>query len=341
MRKRLHFQADQIEWLLATHKAPARVTGGRVTARTIQFHLAPAPTTKISRVENLAQEIALLLQVSSARILRENGVLQVEIPRSDARNLRFLELCAQAERDNAMLRVLRVPGTTLVGMGADGMPLLLRLGVPDVPHVLIAGTTGSGKSQAARTLLASLVLYQPAREIQLLVIDPKASDFRVFETSPHLLCPIVRTVDDARERLEWLVEEMERRQAADVKRPLVIVLLDELADLLMQGGGAMQDLVARLVQRGRSAGISVLACTQKPTAGVLGSLVKGNFPVRLVGKVPSAHEALVAAGVAKSGAETLAGRGDFLLIANGDKLRVQIAHLPFADDDALRLKFFR
>lgn len=349
MQNRLHHQADQIEWLLATHKAPARVTGGRVTARTIQFHLAPAPTTKISRVEKLAEEIALLLKVSSARVLRENGALHIEIPRHDARALRFLEMCAQAERDAEMMRALRVAGTTLVGMSADGVPLLLRLGVPDVPHVLIAGTTGSGKSQAARTLLASLVMYQPPRELQILIIDPKASDFRAFQVAPHLLCPIVENVNDARERLEWLVEEMERRQASNspsrsergIKRPLVVALIDELADLLIQGGSAMEDLLARLVQRGRSAGICVVGCTQKPTAGVLGTLVKANFPVRLVGKVTSAHEALVAAGVAKSGAENLAGRGDFLLIANGETMRVQIAHLPTSDDDAFRLKFFR
>lgn len=341
MRQRLYQQADQIEWLLATHKAPARVTGGRVTPRTIQFHLAPAPTTKISRVENLVEELALALNVTSARILREQGALHLEIPRSDARPLSLLDLCQEAERDGGMMRALRKPGMTLVGIGVDGVPLMLRLGVADVPHVLIAGTTGSGKSQAARTLLASLVMYQPPREIQLLLIDPKASDFNAFQIAPHLLCPIVQTADGARERLQWLAEEMERRQATNAKRPLIVLMIDELADLLMQGGSALENLLARLIQRGRSAGICVIGCTQKPTAGVLGTLVKANFPVRLVGKVTSAHEALVAAGVAKSGAETLTGRGDFLLIANGEKLRVQIAHLPLSDDDAFRSKFFR
>lgn len=340
MRVRLHQQADQIEWVLATHKAPARVTGGRVTSRTIQFHLTPAPTTKISRVENLAPEIALMLHVSSARIIRANGALHIEIPRLDAQPLRFLEFCAQVERDAGMQRALRVAGTTLVGLGVDGTPLLLRLGVPDVPHILIAGTTGSGKSQAARTLLASLVLYQPPRDVQLVIIDPKAADFSVFQSAPHLACPIVTTIDDARERLEWLTAEMEHRQEHRVQRPRIVVLIDELADLLMQGGSALEALLTRLVQRGRSAGICIIGCTQKPTAGVLGTLVQANFPVRLVGKVTSAHDALVAAGVAKSGAETLSGRGDFLLIANGEKLRVQIAHLPTSDDAALQQKFF-
>lgn len=340
LKRQLHLQADRIEWLLAAHKAPARVTGGRVTPRTIQFHLTPAPTTKISRVAGLAQEVALMLDVPSARILRENGSLYIEIPRDGAKPLRFLEMCKRAERDPEMMRVLRVPGTALIGMGADGVPVMLRLGVPDVPHVLIAGTTGSGKSQAARALLASLVLYQPARETRLVIIDPKASDFDVFATAPHLLCPIVQNANEVRARLEWLADEMERRQLARIRRPRIVVLVDELADLLMQGGSSLQDLLTRLVQRGRSAGICIVACTQKPTASILGTLVKANFPVRLVGKVTGAHESLVAAGVSKSGAEHLAGRGDFLLIANGEKIRLQIAHLPATDDAALQHRFF-
>ena len=335
-QQKLSEQADRIEWVLATHKAPARVTGGRVTPRTIQFHLRPAPTTKISRVEGLAEELALALGAASARISRQNGALHLEIPRSDAVPSKFLDLCTRVERDGNAVRALHKSGTALLGITTDGVPLLIRLGSPDAPHMLIAGTTGSGKSQAARTLLASLVMYQPARKVQLLLIDPKGSDFLAFESVPHLLCPIVKTAEEARERLEWLVEEMTRRQEAHVSRPRIIVMIDELADLMMQGGSALEELLTRLVQRGRSAGICIIGCTQKPTAGVLGTLVKANFPVRLVGKVTSANEALVAAGVAQSGAEKLAGRGDFLLIANGDKQRVQMAHLAANDYDAFR-----
>lgn len=336
--QQLSDQADRIEWVLATHKAPARVTGGRVTPRTIQFHLHPAPTTKISRVEGLAEELALALGAASARISRQNGALHLEIPRHDGGPSKFLDLCRRIERDANAVRVLHKSGTALLGITTEGVPLLIRLGSPDAPHILIAGTTGSGKSQAARTLLASLVMYQPGRQVQLLLIDPKGSDFRVFADVPHLLCPIVQTADEARERLDWLTHEMMRRQQEHVSRPRIIVLIDELADLLMQGGSPLEELLTRLVQRGRSAGICMIGCTQKPTAGVLGSLVKANFPVRLVGKVTSASEALVASGIAQSGAEKLAGRGDFLLIANGETTRVQIAHLPVSDDEAFREK---
>lgn len=340
-KQRLHQQADKIEWVLATHKAPAKVTGGRVTPRTIQFHVTPSATTKVSKLENLAEEIALALDAPAARVSRNNGQINIEIPRQDAQPLRLLELCAQLRNDALMAQAMQIAGTTLLGMATDGVPLLLRVSAPDVAHVLIAGTTGSGKSEAARTMLASLMMFQRARDVQIIIVDPKASGFRVFENIPHLLCPIIKNVEDAIANLEWLVEEMTRRQEQRITRPRIVLLIDELADLLMQGGTEAEEYLTRLVQRGRSAGISVIACTQKPTAAVLGSLVKANFPARLVGKVTSANEALVASGIAQSGAERLAGRGDFLLIANGEKIRVQIAHLPASDYDAFRAQISR
>jgi S-DNA-T family DNA segregation ATPase FtsK/SpoIIIE len=335
-RQRLHQQADRIEWVLATHKAPARVTGGRVTPRTIQFHVTPSAATKVSKLENLAEEIALALDAPAARVSRSNGQINIEIPRQDVKPLRLLDLCRQLRDDAMMAQAMNVAGTTLLGMATDGVPLLLRVSAPDVAHVLIAGTTGSGKSEAARTMLASLMLFQRARDVQIIIVDPKASEFRVFEHAPHLLCPIIKNVEDAIANLEWLVEEMMRRQLEMITRPRIVLMIDELADLLMQGGGEAEDYLTRLVQRGRSAGISVIACTQKPAASVVGGLVKANFPVRLVGKVTSANEALVASGIAQSGADKLAGRGDFLLIANGENIRVQIAYLPSSDYDAFR-----
>lgn len=335
-RQRLHHQADKIEYVLATHKAPARVTGGRVTPRTIQFHVSPSATTKVSQVEKLAEEVALALNTSSARISRADGRINIEIPRDDVQPLRLMDLALQVQKDAEMARALTVAGTTLLGMGVDGVPLLLRVTAPDVAHVLIAGTTGSGKSEAARTMLASLMMFQRARDLQVIIVDPKASEFRQFEQLPHLLCPIIKNVDDAVANLEWLVEEMTRRQEQLIVRPRIVLVIDELADLLMQGGADVEGYLTRLVQRGRSAGISVIACTQKPTASVLGSLVKANFPVRLVGKVTSANEALVATGVAQSGAEKLTGRGDFMLIANGERIRIQMAHMPANDYDSFR-----
>lgn len=335
-QQRLHLQADRIEWVLYTHKAPARVTGGRVTPNMIQFNLSPAPTTKISKVEGLEEEIAMALGAPSATVARSNGLLSIQVPRSQTRMLRLVELAERVKGNRDLGKVMGNPGTCLLGLDSDGVPVLMRLSAPDVAHILIAGTTGSGKTEAAKTMIASMLMFQKPRELQLIIIDPKGAAFRVFEGAPHLLCPIVRSVEDATANLEWLVAEMERREEHRILKPRIVVLLDELADLLMQGGRAMEENLTRIIQRGRSAGISVIACTQKPTSSAVGSLVKANFPVRLVGKVTSAVEAHVASGVAGSGAEKLVGRGDFILIGAGDKVRLHAALLPSSDYDDFR-----
>ncbi len=326
-KRKLHLQADRIEMVLQNHKAPARVTGGRVTPRTVQFHLQPAPMTKVAKVEALSEEIALALGAPSARVTRANGKINVEVPRVDSSQIHFLELAARMERDQELVRVLQIAGTALLGLDAEGVPLLVRLTSPEVTHILIAGTTGSGKTEVVKTILASLAHFQKAREIQMLLVDPKGNAFRAFEGLPHLLCPIIKTVHDSITWLRWLEAEMERRQSEDITRPRIVLVLDELADLLMQGGPEVQVHLTRLAQRGRSAGISILACTQKPTSGAIGTLVKANFPVRLVGKVTSAEEARVASGLAGTGAEKLAGRGDFILVAGGERVRFQAAYL--------------
>jgi S-DNA-T family DNA segregation ATPase FtsK/SpoIIIE len=335
-KQRLYLQADRIEWVLATHKAPARVTGGRVTPRTIQFLLAPSPTTKIAQVENLSEEIAMALGASAARVSRSNGQLSVEVPRNNSHTVGFLDLVARVRADANLARVMANAGTALLGLDAEGVPIFIRLPAPDVSHVLIAGTTGSGKTEAARTMLASLIHFQKPRELQIIVVDPKGNAFKLFDHLPHLLCPVIKNVDDAFANLEWLIAEMQRREQQEITRPRIVLMIDELADLLMQGGKEVEMNLTRLVQRGRSAGISVIACTQKPTSAAVGSLVKANFPVRLVGKVTSAAEAHVASGIAGSGAEKLAGRGDFILIAGGEKYRVQMAHLSPSDYTTFR-----
>ena len=213
----LNLQADKIEMVLAAHKASARVWGGRLTPRTVQFHLAPAAETKIAKLETLTEGIALF--------------------------------------------------------------------------------------------------------------DPKAHSFDAFAHAAHLLFPIVREPAETLARIRRLVAEMERRETERSTRPQIVVVLDELADLLQTCGSELEAQIARLVQRGRSAGFSVIACTQKPAARIVGSLVKANFPVRLVGRVASADDARVAAGIGGTGAEKLAGRGDFLLVASGQVIRFQAAHL--------------
>lgn len=325
----LNLQADKIEMILAAHKAPARVWGGRLTPRTVQFHLAPAAHTKLSKLETLTEEIALALGAPSARLTRVNGTLSLEVPRHDSRTVSLAELEARIHSDAQLRRLMTAAGTAILGLDSDGVPLLLRLASPDVAHCLIAGTTGSGKTELARTIIASLVHHQKPRDVQLALFDPKLHGLAVFQNAPHLLFPIVADPDHTLVKMRYLVSEMERRSQLLIERPRIVIALDELTDLLQVCGNELEALLLRLVQRGRGAGISLIACTQKPTARAVGSLVKANFPVRIVGRVASTDDARVAAGIGGTGAEKLAGRGDFLLIACGQIIRFQAAYAGF------------
>jgi len=332
MEKRLlNFQADKIEMVLAAHRAPARVWGGRLTPRTIQFHLAPAANTKLTRLQALTEEVALALGTPSARLTRTNGTLSLEVPRSDSRFVSLAQLTQRLEGDDILRRALACAGTAILGIDAEGVPLLLRLASPDVAHCLIAGTTGSGKTELARTLVASLAGHQRPRDLQLALFDPKQHGFAPFAHLPHLLFPIVSDPDQMPGRLGYLVAEMERRDRERIERPHIVIVVDELADVLLSCGPEVEELLTRLVQRGRSAGLSVVACTQKPTARAVGTVMRANFPVRLVGRVTSPDDARVAAGIGGTGAEKLAGRGDFLLIAGGQMIRFQAAQAGARD----------
>jgi S-DNA-T family DNA segregation ATPase FtsK/SpoIIIE len=227
------------------------------------------------------------------------------------------------------------PVTAVLGLDQEGVPLLLRLPSPNVAHVLIAGTTGSGKTALARTMVASLAMYNTQRSVQVVLVDPKGRGFVPFGGLPHLLVPVVTRVEEAQAVLGRLVAEMERRDAEGRSEPRVVVVLDELADLVQVGGREMEGVLTRLTQRGREAGVHLVGCTQKPTAAVIGGLVKSNFPVRLVGSVPSPEDAKVATGLGGTGAEKLLGEGDFLVVAQGQVTRMQAAYVSEGEIEAL------
>ena len=319
-RKRtLEMQADRIEAVLERHRVQARVDCGTVTPRFVRFRLIADGATKVSKIKGLADEIAMELEKREARVYREGAMIQVEVPRGEPEPIRLLPLCEQLKDLPAF--------TAVLGLEADGTPLLLRLPAPDVAHVLVAGTTGSGKTALARTLLASLAMYNRQSQVQLVLIDPKGRGLGPLAALPHALGGVASSSQAAIERLRWLVDEMERRDREAISRPALIVAIDELADLLATGGAAVETLLTRLGQRGREAGIHLVACTQKPTAQVIGGAMKANFPVRLVGAVAGRDEARYATGITDSGAEKLEGKGDFLLVAKGESVRFQAAWL--------------
>lgn len=315
----LEKQADLIEQALAAHGVESRVIGGVVTPGFVRYEVTMPISTRLQKVLALHDEIALLLGAPDVRVYRQDGVLVVEAPRQRPSQVRLLSLCRSLPKIP--------PLTAVLGIDASGAPLLLRIPSPDVAHVLVAGSTGSGKTVLLRAMLASLALFSSQSALQLVLIDPKGRGFEPLARLPHLARPVITEADAAVRLLHGLVDEMEHRDREHRSTPALIVAIDELADLRMVGGKGVEEALTRLTQRGREAGIHVIMATQRPAATVVGSLVKANLPVRLVGAVGSAEDAKVASGIARSGAERLRGRGDFLLVGRGQSLRFQAAYI--------------
>jgi DNA segregation ATPase FtsK/SpoIIIE, S-DNA-T family len=320
MANKYELQAARIETVLGAHKVPARVWQAKVTPRFVRFDVTTAVGTRLAKVSNLAEELAYSLGVRSARVYRDGGVLHVEVPRDTARAVDLAEMCGHLPS--------MPPFCGVLGIDESGAPLLVRLDSPDVAHLLLAGTTGSGKTALLRTLLASLAMHNHPGMLQLALIDPKGRGFGPLGALPHVWrsTGVVQEASAAADLLRALVDEMERRDRVNRSLPRIVVAIDELADLLQVGGKGVGESLQRLTQRGREAGLHVVAATQRPAATLVGGLVKANFPVRLVGSVVSAEDAKVASGIAGSNAERLLGRGDFLLVAKGQVIRFQAAY---------------
>jgi S-DNA-T family DNA segregation ATPase FtsK/SpoIIIE len=318
-RYELDRQSDTIEAVLATHKIPSRVDGAVVSPRFVQFRLVTAPGVKVGKVTGLAEELALALRCANVRVYRSGGGFHLELPRDDAAPVKLLPICKKLGKVP--------PATAVLGIDEAGLPLLLRITAPDVVHILVAGTTGSGKTALVRGLLASLALFNSAKALQIVLIDPKNRGFAGLQRLPNVSGGVASTPEDVQARLEWLVVEMEERDQAGISRPVLVIAVDELADLIQSGGKAVEEPLTRIAQRGREAGLHLIGCTQKPTAALIGSAMKANFPVRIVGAVNGKDEARYASGISDSGAEKLNGKGDFLLVAKGETVRFQAAWL--------------
>lgn len=266
----------------------------------------------------------MTLQSNTARLSRIDSRPQLAIARPQPRTVSLLSLAQEMNADPQLHQALQVPGTAILGVATDGVPLMIRLASPDVTHVLISGAKHSGKTEVVRTLVASIVLFQKPREIQMLVMDPSAGAFEFLTGTPHLLGDIATTSERGLEHLRWLENELERRENERVARPRLVVVIDQIAELLTHGGREFQVHLARLAQRGRSAGISLIICTNKANASDLNASLRSNFPVRLVGKHSGTND----------GADKLAGRGDFILMAGGERVRFQAAYFAAQDRDA-------
>jgi S-DNA-T family DNA segregation ATPase FtsK/SpoIIIE len=326
----LNLQADKLEAVLNAHKTPGRITGGTVGPRHIRFFFNPAPHIRFASIKRLADDLALALRVPNLTVNRSTRGIVLAFNNPQPGKVEFQSLIE---------RVVPVPASSVVlGLTDDGVPLLARLSSPDVAHVLIAGTTGSGKSVLLQCMAASLIQTHSPAVVRLLCVDPKGRTFPSLTDTPHMARNPIADVDEALEAIRSLCRTMELRdqrgEYPGEKRgtPRIIVLVDELADLIMQGGKTTEDMLTRLVQRGREAGIHLVAATQHPSSAILSSLMRANFPLRLIGKVTSAQDARTASGRAGTNAHCLGGRGDFIAVSGGDEpLRFQVPHISPED----------
>ncbi|HLF00701.1 MAG TPA: DNA translocase FtsK [Anaerolineales bacterium] len=325
-REYVEFQSDRIEAVLASHRIPVQVHGGVISPAWVRFHFTAAPTAKLSRLRGLTEEIALALGAPAVRIARDGDILAIEVPRLDRQPVRLLPLLRKVMANTGIQSI-----TACLGLTQQGHPLLLRLPAPDVAHVLVAGATGSGKTELMRAILFSLAASNRQHKLQLALIDPKARGFGPLAFLPHLIAPIATDINDAIDLLDRLLAEMDQRDARSLASPRIVIAIDEVVDLLMVGGKRVEMALARIAQRGREAGLHLVLGAQKPAASVLGPHLKANLPVRLVGRVGSLDDARVAAGVSASGAEKLTGYGDFIAVCGGDIIHFQSACVS-ADD---------
>lgn len=332
-----------IERILSEFKVRGTITGTEAGPIVTTYSLDPAPGVKVSRVTNLEPDIALALSTPGLRIdpIYTHGVIGIEIPNKE-REIVPLRRILTAKMYKESSSPLLLP----LGVDTRGNPVVNDL--EPMPHLLIAGTTRSGKSVALHGILCSLLFRTSPSEVRLLLLDPKRNEFTHYDHVPHLLAPVVIQTNQAVVALQWMTVEMESRYQRmngigvrnlagwRMKRaehdqlgcsnalipevpPLLVVVVDELADLMLQSDKAVEGSLVRLAQMGRAAGIHLVLATQRPSRDVLTGLIKSNIPARLSFKVTSAMDSRIILDT--GGAENLLGRGDGLFIAPGQSIQ--------------------
>ncbi|MFZ1795012.1 MAG: FtsK/SpoIIIE domain-containing protein [Anaerolineae bacterium] len=310
--------AAQVIKTLRERGAPVELDNpkGKALARVglIEIYLKPQSGTKVSQVMALSDDIALAVRNDHARLTQSDGKLIVQIPYGARQKIAI----------ESLYDTPRQPYTAMLGCDLYGKPVGVTLTDPATPHVLVAGTTGSGKTALAQSMVMSLVKQHPRSELMLVVIDPKAERPAWFESAiaGHLGPPVSRTPEESIKALRQVVRHMENVSESMTQ---LVVYVDEAADLIMAGGGEAQELLTRIAQRGRSAGIHLIIGTQKPSAKHLGPLLTTNLPLRLAGRVVNASDSALACGQAGCGAEKLLGGGDFLMVNGSQVTRFQAA----------------
>ena len=348
--EQLQETAQLIETKLAEFGVTVQVVSATTGPVITRYEIEPAIGVKGSQIVNLAKDLARALSLQSVRVVETiagKNTMGIELPNESRQDVAFRELLQANVFDSAKSKL-----TLAMGKDIAGVPVVADLG--KMPHVLVAGTTGSGKSVAINTMILSMLYKATAEEVRLIMVDPKMLELSVYEGIPHLLAPVVTDMKQAANALNWCVAEMERRyrllahvgvrqlagfndkiQAAREadkpifnpfsltpdepealeKLPHIVVIIDELADLMMVEGKKVEQQIARLAQKARAAGIHLILATQRPSVDVITGLIKANIPTRIAFQVSSKIDSRTI--LDQGGAENLLGKGDMLFLPPG------------------------
>ena len=356
--------ADLLETKLQEFNVEAKVVSVLPGPVITRFEIQPAPGTKASRITNISQDIARSLAVSSVRVvevIEGKSVIGIEIPNTNRKMVRLSEIIASGEFANAAS-----PLSLALGHDISGKSVVVDLA--KMPHLLVAGTTGSGKSVGINAMLLSLLFKSDPTDVRLILIDPKMLELSVYDGIPHLLTPVITDMTDASNGLRWCVAEMDRRyklmsemgvrnlagfnkkvnEAKAAGKPLfdpfveedkeielealpsIVVVVDEFADMMMLVGKKVEHLIARIAQKARAAGIHLILATQRPSVDVITGLIKANIPTRIGFQVSSKIDSRTI--LDQGGAEQLLGSGDMLYLPAGQGIPVRV-HGAFVGDD--------
>jgi len=333
-----------------------------------RFEIQLAAGVKVSRISGLAKDLARSMAIISVRVVEVipgKTTVGIEVPNEDRQIVRFSEVLSSPEYDDA-----KSPVTLALGHDIGGRPVITDLA--KMPHLLVAGTTGSGKSVGVNAMILSILFKSTPEEARLIMIDPKMLELSIYEGIPHLLCPVVTDMKEAANALRWSVAEMERRyklmskmgvrnlagfnrkvrEAEEAGEPLadplykresmhdeapllktlptIVVVVDEFADMMMIVGKKVEELIARIAQKARAAGIHLILATQRPSVDVITGLIKANIPTRMAFQVSSKIDSRTI--LDQGGAEQLLGHGDMLYLPPGTGLPIRV-HGAFVSDE--------
>lgn len=343
--------AMMLEHVLSDFGITAKVVNATQGPTVTRYEIEPAPGVKVSRIVNLTDDIALNLAAQHIRMeapIPGKSAIGIEVPNKTTEAVHLRDVLDCSDFKDAR-------GGIPVGLGKDiaGKPVITDLA--KMPHLLVAGTTGSGKSVCVNTLISSILFSRKPEEVKLLLIDPKMVELSIYNGIPHLMAPVVTDMKKAAAVLRWAVREMEARYKAfaasgkrDIKSyneahpkaamPLIVLIIDELADLMMTAPDDIEESISRLAQMARAAGIHMVLATQRPSVNVITGSIKANVPSRISFAVGSQIDSRTILDMA--GAEKLLGKGDMLFAPIGANKPIRVQGAFISDDEVEKLVEF-